>query len=133
MPQAARVLIVDDESAVRMILMRWLQAWGYDVTPAASALDALELMAAEPRDIVLCDVAMPEHDGFWLAERVRAQWPEVAIVMVTAHDYVQTVRQSRRMGAVDFVRKPFDETLLRQALDRASGNAHFRPSARRDK
>jgi CheY-like chemotaxis protein len=130
MPHATRVLIVDDEPAVRTILMRWLQAWGYDVTPAASALDALEVMAAEPRDIVLCDIAMPDHDGFWLVERIRGQWAETALVMVTALDDVQTVRQGRRLGAVDFVRKPFDEALLRQALDRASGNAYFRPSAR---
>ena len=78
MPRAARVLIVDDELPIRKILTRWLRAWGYDVTPAASAVEALDVMAAEPKDIMLCDVTMPEHDGFWLVERVQAQWPQTA-------------------------------------------------------
>ena len=130
MARSLHVLVVDDEPPIRTILTRWLQAWGYDVTPAASAIEALDAMASKPADIVLCDIAMPERDGFWLAERVRTRWPQTAIVMVTAQDDVHTVRKSRQMGAVDYVRKPFDEALLRQALDRASGNAHFRPSAR---
>jgi CheY-like chemotaxis protein len=132
MPHAARVLIVDDEPGVRRILTRWLLTWGYDAAAAASALDALEMMETDPRDILLSDIEMPHHDGFWLAERVRVQWPQVAIVMITAHDDAQIVQQSRRLGAVDFVRKPFDVALLRQAIDRASGSAQFRPSARRD-
>jgi len=132
MPRAAHVLIVDDELPIRRIVTRWLRAWGYDVTSAESAIEALGVMAAKPADIMLCDVTMPEHDGFWLAERVRAQWPQTAIVMATALDDVQTVRKSRRLGAVDYVTKPFNNTLLRQALDRAFGTAQFRPSARRD-
>ena len=131
MSQEAQILIVDDEASVRTLLTRWLQGFGYRVTTAASALDALELMTIEPRDIVLVDVVMPDHDGFWLAERIRSHWPRTAVVMATGYDDVQTVRQSRLVGAVDFVRKPFDEALLRQALDRASGHAQFRPSARR--
>ena len=132
MPRAAHVLIVDDELPIRRIVTRWLRAWGYDVTSAESAIEALGVMAANPAEIMLCDVTMPEHDGFWLAERVRAQWPQTAIVMATALDDVQTVRKSRRLGAVDYVTKPFNNTLLRQALDRAFGTAQFRPSARRD-
>jgi CheY-like chemotaxis protein len=128
-PQKAKILIVDDELAVRILLTRWLQDWGYHVTSAASALDALQLMTAEPRDIVLCDVVMPDHDGFWLAARLLTRWPETALVMVTGYDDAETVRESRRVGAVDFVSKPFDEALLRQALDRASGLAQFRSSA----
>jgi len=132
MPQGAHVLIVDDEPSVRTLLTRWLQGWGYHVSAAGSALDAMEIMGVEPQNIVLCDVVMPEHDGFWLAERVRTYWPETALVMATGYDDAETVRQSRRVGAVDFVRKPFDAALLLQALDRASGNAQFRPSASRD-
>jgi CheY-like chemotaxis protein len=131
MAQEAQILIVDDEEAVRTLLTRWLQGWGYHVTSAASALDAVDLMTVEPRDIVLVDVVMPDHDGFWLADRVRTHWPRTAVVMATGYDDLQTVRQSRHAGAVDFVRKPFDEALLRQALDRASGHAQFRPSVSR--
>ena len=121
MPQAGRVLIVDDEPPVRMLLTRWLTGWGYGVREVGSAAEALDVMAADPADIVLCDVNMPEHDGVWLAEQVHAQWPKTAIIMSTARDDPATVRTSRKAGAVAYVIKPFDPVMLREALDRASG------------
>ena len=66
------VLVVDDEEAIRRLLTRWLTGWGYDAKEAANADDAIEIMTAEPADIMLCDVMMPVHDGIWLAEQVRA-------------------------------------------------------------
>ena len=85
-------------------------------------------MAAEPVDIVLCDISMPEHDGLWLAERVHAQWPGTAIIMSTARDDPKTVRTSRKAGAVAYVIKPFDPVMLREALAGAF-DPPFRPSA----
>lgn len=131
MAQAAQVLIVDDELPIRELLTRWLTGWMYDVRDVGSAVEALEMMAAEPADILLCDVSMPEHDGLWLAEQVHAQWPQTAIIMCTAHDDSQIVRASRKLGAIAYVTKPFDLDLLRQALDHAAGRARFRPSAER--
>ena len=119
--QAGRVLIVDDELPIRMLLTRWITGWGYGVRDAGGAVEALDVMAAEPADILLCDVAMPGHDGLWLAEQVHAQWPRTAIVMSTARDDPETVRTSRKLGAVAYVTKPFDLYMLRQALDEASG------------
>ena len=130
MPGAQRVLVVDDELPVRRLLARWLTDWGYDVKHVGGAVEALEVMATEPADILLCDVAMPEHDGLWLAERLHAQWPQAAVIMSTAHSDPQIVRTSRKLGAVAYVTKPFDSSLLRQALDHASGRLHFRPSAK---
>ena len=125
----AQVLIVDDEQPIRRLLARWLKGWGYGVREAGGAVEALDVMAAEPADILLCDVTMPEHDGLWLAEQVHAQWPHTAVIMSTGRDDPQTVRASRRLGAVAYVRKPFDLDLLHQALDHAAGRLHFRPSA----
>ena len=131
MTQGGAVLIVDDELPIRLILRRWLTRWKYSVRDVGSAVEALDVMAAEPADILLCDVAMPDHDGLWLAERVHAQWPRTAIIMSTARDDPHTVRTSRKLGAVAYVTKPFDEHLLRQALDHASGRLRFRPSSER--
>ena len=114
------VLVVDDELPVRQFLRRWLEGWGYAVTEAGSAPEALAVMLAEPASIILCDIKMPEHDGLWLAERVRAQWPQTAIIMATALDDTPTVLKSRDLGAVDYVRKPFGRELLLQALRRAT-------------
>ena len=121
--QTGRVLIVDDELPIRTLLARMITGWGYGVRHVGSAVEALEVMAAEPADILLCDVSMPEHDGLWLAEQVHARGPSTAIVMSTAHDDTQTVRTSRKLGAVAYVLKPLDPVMLREALDVASGRA----------
>lgn len=117
MKNPGRVLIVDDEPPVRALLSRWLTGWGCTVADAASASQALALMAADPADVLLCDIGMPERDGLWLAERVHARWPATAIVMSTGRDDPETVRASRKVGAVAYVLKPFNPVLLRSAIE----------------
>jgi CheY-like chemotaxis protein len=117
----AYVLVVDDEEAIRRLLSRWLTGWGYEAKEAANADDALELMAAEPADIMLCDVMMPVHDGIWLAEQVRNRWPQTAVIMASSAQDMETVMRMRKQGAVDYVTKPFGREMLRQALQRATG------------
>ncbi len=116
---ALAVLVVDDEQGVREILRRWLDRWGYDVRVAADAREALEAMLLAPADILLTDIKMPDHDGLWLVERVRAKWPRTAIVMATGVVELEAVKKAQRLGAVDYVTKPFGRELLRQALERA--------------
>jgi CheY-like chemotaxis protein len=118
----AYVLVVDDEEAIRRLLSRWLTGWGYEAKEAANADDALEIMAAEPAEIMLCDVMMPVHDGIWLAEQVRGRWPQTAVIMASSAQDMETVTRMRKQGAVDYVTKPFGREMLRQALQRASGN-----------
>jgi len=117
----AYVLVVDDEEAIRRLLVRWLADWGYEVKQAANAEDAIDMMAMEPADILLCDVMMPVHDGIWLAEQVRGRWPETAVVMASSAQDMETVMRMRKQGAVDYVTKPFGREMLRQALQRATG------------
>jgi CheY-like chemotaxis protein len=117
----AYVLVVDDEDAIRRLLTRWLAGWGYEAKQAANADDALEIMAAEPADIMLCDVMMPVHDGIWLAEQVRNRWPQTAVIMASSAQDMETVMRMRKQGAVDYVTKPFGREMLRQALQKATG------------
>jgi CheY-like chemotaxis protein len=114
------VLVVDDEGAIRKLLSRWLSGWGYESKEAANADEALEIMTAEPAEIMLCDVMMPVHDGIWLAEQVRTRWPQTAVVMASSAQDMATVMRMRKQGAVDYVTKPFGREMLRQALQRAS-------------
>jgi CheY-like chemotaxis protein len=116
-----KVLVVDDEAGIRMLLTRMLQDWGYGVRDVGSATEALELIASDPPEIVLCDVSMPDHDGLWLAEQVHARWPHIPIIMSTAHQDPYTVRTSRKVGAVAYVTKPFVPYLVQEALERAAG------------
>ena len=122
MAHGKKVLVVDDEAPIREILTRWLKGWGFGVRDVASAAEAVALMTTDPADIMLCDVAMPERDGLSLAEQVRAQWPQTAIVMTTGRDDPPTVQASRKLGAIAYVVKPFDPVMLRQALDVASAS-----------
>jgi len=116
----AYVLVVDDEDAIRRLLTRWLSDWGYEAKEAANAEEAIEIMAREPAEIMLCDVMMPVHDGIWLAEQVRGRWPQTAVIMASSAQDMETVMRMRKQGAVDYVTKPFGREMLRQALQRAS-------------
>ena len=122
MAQGKKVLIVDDEAPIRELLRRWVTGWGFGVRTVASAAEAIELLTADPADIMLCDVAMPERDGLSLVEQVHAQWPQTAIVMTTGRDDPETVKASRKLGAVAYVVKPFDPLMLHEALDVASAS-----------
>ena len=117
------VLVVDDEPPVRRLLARWLEGWGYAVKEAGNAPDALDVMLAEPASIVLCDIKMPWYDGLWLLERLRARWPDTAIIMATGVQDVQTVIKTRQEGVVDYITKPFGRETVLQALRRAGGPA----------
>jgi DNA-binding NtrC family response regulator len=119
---------------IRLLLTRLLMGWGYRVRHVEDAAGALEIMAAEPADIVLSDVSMPEHDGVWLAQQVHANWPQTAVVMSTAHDDAPTIRASRRVGAIAYVTKPFVPYVVKQALEQAArqrrrdGNKQAQPT-----
>ena len=126
LPRRERVLVVDDELGIRILLTRMLKGWGYGVWHVASAVEALEIMEAEPAEILLSDVSMPEHDGLWLAEQVHARWPRTAIIMSTAHRDAHTVQTSRKVGAAAYVTKPFVPYLLQEALERVSGAPQVR-------
>jgi two-component system response regulator AtoC len=115
-----RVLVVEDESSNRELLRRWLVEWQHDVIVTASATEALEAMLAKPADVMLVDIRMPGHDGFWLIERVRPKWPRTAIIMATGVVEMDAVKKSQQLGAIDYVTKPFGRQLMKQALDRAA-------------
>lgn len=117
------VLVVDDEAATRGFLTRSLESWGYAVRQADSATEAFERMMAQPASVVLCDIRMPGHDGLWLVDRMHEYWPDTPVIMVTALDDFDTVRQSRERGAVDFITKPIQPEQLRGILRRHTTTA----------
>lgn len=116
---ASHVLVVDDEEPIRNFLRRRLEGWGFAVEEAESATQALHRMLAEPAEIAIIDIRMPGRDGLWLAEQIRDRWPKTAIIMASGADDIRSIETSRRVGAIDYVPKPFDREILRQALVRA--------------
>jgi CheY-like chemotaxis protein len=124
------ILVVDDEEVVRAFLARCLEAEGYAVKHARDAAEALELMMTQPATVVLCDIRMAGRDGLWLTERIHAHWPQVPIVMATALDDSQTVRNCRDLGAVDYIAKPITPAQLLETVRRVtSPRAHPKAEA----
>ncbi len=115
----ARILVVDDEAAIREILSRRLTQWGHDVVSASGAEAALAEMATKPAQIVFSDVIMPLFDGVWLAKELRERWPDTVIVAVSGAQEMDTVVKMRKHGAIDYVTKPIGREMLHQALERA--------------
>ncbi|MFF4951887.1 response regulator transcription factor [Streptomyces chattanoogensis] len=124
--QPARILIVDDEPAVREALQRSLAFEGYATELAADGLEAVEKVAAYGPELIVLDVLMPRMDGLTAARRLRASGVTVPILMLTARDTVGDRVTGLDAGADDYLVKPFelDELLARiRALLRRSSYA----------
>ncbi|HEV7625560.1 MAG TPA: response regulator transcription factor [Streptomyces sp.] len=132
---ATRVLIVDDEPAVRDALRRSLTFEGYETALAVDGLDALEKTASFEPDLILLDVLMPRMDGLTAARRLRAAGRRVPILMLTARDTVGDRVTGLDAGADDYLVKPFelDELLARiRALLRRTSYAQEQTGAGAD-
>jgi two-component system response regulator MprA len=121
---SARILVAEDDRAVRESLDRALRLAGYTVVQAADGLEALDLAAAEPPDAVLLDVMMPRLDGLSVCRRLRDRGDRTPILVITARDAVSDRVAGLDAGADDYLPKPFalEELLarLRALLRRAN-------------
>jgi two-component system response regulator MprA len=103
----ARVLVVDDEPAVRRALERALRLDSYDVALAADGEEALDALASKPADAVILDVAMPRLDGLEVCRRLRQAGDRTPVLMLTARDAIDDRVQGLDVGADDYLVKPF--------------------------
>ncbi|MBV9015966.1 MAG: response regulator, partial [Alphaproteobacteria bacterium] len=115
----AKVLVVDDNQDVRDVIIAYLETLGYRTEQAASGRDALALLAgnAGSLDLLLADYAMPGMSGADLARAVRAQWPELPVVVITG--YADTERFDGQLDDAVLLRKPFRIQNLREAIEQA--------------
>jgi len=119
-----RVLVVDDEPAVREVLERILRHEGYDVVLAADGREAIQRQRAAPADAVVLDVLMPHVDGIEVCRRMRSAGDRTPVLMLTARHEVSDRVAGLEAGADDYLPKPFsiDELMARlKALMRRSG------------
>jgi putative nucleotidyltransferase with HDIG domain len=123
-----RVLVVDDEGQVRGLLLRFLESECYCAAAASGGVQALEMLEREPFDVVLSDVNMPGMNGMSLLKEIRAHYPEVAVLMLTGCEDVAMAVDAMKMGALDYVLKPFDlkalDGTLRAAIARRAASIH---------
>jgi two-component system response regulator MprA len=120
----ARVLVVDDEPAVRRALERALRLDSYEVALAADGEEALDALATKPADAVILDVAMPRLDGLEVCRRLRQSGDRTPVLMLTARDAIDDRVQGLDVGADDYLVKPFAlrelQARLRALLRRSS-------------
>src|SRR6266446_8188252 len=112
------ILIVDDNSVNRIMLSRYIARLGYQATLAENGRQALEKLRAEPCDLVLLDVEMPEMDGYQVLEHLKAdsRLRDIAVIMISAVEEIESVVRCIELGAQDYLPKPFNPVLLRARL-----------------
>ena len=103
-----QVLIVDDENAVCRLLQRILQKGGYSCTTASNAREAREVMAQSQFQLMLCDINMPGESGLSLVEQVRENFPDTAVIMVTAVEDHRVAQHAINLGVYGYLIKPFE-------------------------
>lgn len=120
----AKILIVDDEGAIRRTLREILQFEKYDVEEAADGLEALVKIKQRSYDIILLDIKMPKMDGMEALERIQELAPDTPVIMISGHGTIETAVEAVKKGAFDFLSKPPDLNRLlitvRNALDKST-------------
>jgi DNA-binding NtrC family response regulator len=123
---ALRVLVVDDERLSRQTAVRQLQEAGFAADAVESGHRALDALAAQPWDVVLCDLRMPGLDGMELLRAIGQHYPTVDVVVMTAYGTVETAVSAIRSGAADYLTKPFRFQELEHRLRKLGELRSFR-------
>lgn len=120
MERAMSIMVVDDERIVRESFLLWFQKDGHRVEAAATGQEALEKIERIPFDLLFVDVKMPGMDGIALLQRVKAEYPDTAVVIITAYGSIDTAVQAMKLGAVDYLLKPFGPDQLSLVLQKVA-------------
>lgn len=119
----ARVLVVEDDNALREALSDTLQLAGYSVASAADGTSALDILAKNKMDIVVSDVQMQPMDGNALLKNIKKSYPTLPVVLITAYGTVQKAVSAMHDGAADYLVKPFEADTLVDVIERYAAQA----------
>jgi len=115
----SNLLIVDDEQSYRQLLTLVFEGDGHSIRTAKNGREALEMLQVEPAEVIITDVKMPDMDGIELLRATREFLPDVGVVLMTAFATVDTAREAFKLGADDFIQKPFDVEELKVIVKKA--------------
>lgn len=119
---AARILIVDDATFMRMVFRRILEAAGFEILgEAANGKEAVEMYEQLEPDLVTLDMVMPGMGGMEALQAIRAKDPQAKVVIVSAVDQRENLLEAIRSGATEYIVKPFNEQQVLKAANRALG------------
>ncbi len=114
-----KILLIDDEPDIVRVLSMSLKADGYDVIPAHSGIEGIEIFEREKPDIVLTDIKMPGMDGIEVLKKVKSIEPQSEVIIITGHGDIDNTIEALQYGASDFINKPVRDEALSIALKRA--------------
>ena len=117
--EATKILVVDDEKGICDNVLKILAKKNYQVTLALSAKEALEKMAKESFALLISDIVMPETNGLELLRLAKDQWPLTKVIIMTAYASTETAMKAIRLGALDYIPKPFTPSELRTTVEKA--------------
>jgi DNA-binding response OmpR family regulator len=115
----ARVLVVDDEQNNRTVLVRGLELLGYATASAGNGIEAIACLQADPPDVMVLDLKMPQMGGEKVLEWIRAQDLDLAVIVLTAHATLESAIGAVKAGAVDYLLKPQKISEINQAIQRS--------------
>ena len=122
MARVMKIMIVDDEMDMRQSVSQWLALSGYDTETYASAEEALSHLSPDYAGIVVTDIRMPTMDGMTFLKKITAMDSTLPVILVTGHGDVPLAVEAMRLGAFDFLEKPFDPDLMTEIAKRAAQN-----------
>jgi two-component system response regulator PilR (NtrC family) len=115
-PRSARILVVDDERSMRELMAIVLRREGYDVLLAENGRSAIDLLQREPVDLLISDIKMPDVSGVEVLRAAKAVDRDILGIMITAFASTETAVEAMRLGACDYLSKPFDVDLLKMKV-----------------
>ncbi len=113
-----KILIVDDQYGIRILLNEVLQKEGYDTYQAANGLQALEIVQENVPDLILLDMKIPGMDGIEILKRVKALYPDMKVIIMTAYGELDMIQEAMDLGAMTHFAKPFDIVEIREAVQK---------------
>jgi DNA-binding response OmpR family regulator len=117
--ETKRILVVDDEKGICENVQKILAKNNYQVTQALSAKEALEMMAKDSYSLLISDIVMPGKNGLELLKLVKEQWPLTKVIIMTAYASTDTAMKAIRLGALDYIPKPFTPKEIRETVEKA--------------
>ena len=118
MEESMRIMIVDDEQIVRESLFYWFEKAGYRAEASSSGFEALERLETSVFDLMFVDIKMPGMDGMELLEKIKAEYPETVVVIMTAYGSIESAIRAMKTGAADYLLKPFKPDQLSLVMEK---------------
>jgi len=103
-----KILVVDDEDIVLESCQAVFELEGFEVMLVPSADEAIKAMKNDNFALLLIDVKMPKHDGMYLMEKIKEQWPNIPIIVMSGYCTTEIIKEAFKMGAANFIAKPFE-------------------------